>query len=65
MLPRRQRFRAWGGLFMLSLWFSGCFFLISYRLRSDDLELMEREVYEDLAKKKEVEKLQKETQLST
>ena len=34
----------------------GCFSLISYRLRSDDLELIEREVYEELQKKKEVER---------
>ena len=58
MLPRRQRFRAWIGLSMVGVWFAGCFFLIQYRLRSDDLELMEREVYEDLAKKKEVERMQ-------
>ena len=60
MLPRRQRFRAWFGLSMLIGWFGGWYALISYRLRADDLELMEREVYEDLAKKKEVERLQYE-----
>ena len=38
------------------LWFVGCYTLVSYRLRSDDLELMEREVYEELQKKKEVER---------
>ena len=37
-------------------WFLGCFSLIAYRLRSDDLELMEREVYEELQKKKEVQR---------
>ena len=37
-------------------WFAACFFLIAYRLRSDDLELMEREVYEELKTKKEVER---------
>jgi hypothetical protein len=40
----------------LCLWFVGCYTLVSYRLRSDDLELMEREVYEELQKKKEVER---------
>mmetsp|Transcript_21188 Transcript_21188/g.18809 ORF Transcript_21188/g.18809 Transcript_21188/m.18809 type:complete len:156 (+) Transcript_21188:3-470(+) len=59
MLQRKQRFKAWMGLGMVGVWFTSCFFLIQYRLRSDDLELMEREVYEDLAKKREVEKLQK------
>ncbi len=58
MLPRGQRFRAWRGLGMVGLWFAGCFFLIQYRLKSDDLELMEREVYEDLSKKREIEIMQ-------
>ena len=39
-------------------WFFGCFCLIAYRLRSDDLELMEREVYEELRLKKEVQRFQ-------
>ena len=36
--------------------------LIAYRLRSDDLELMEREVYEELKMKKEVERFMKKNQ---
>ena len=56
MLPRKQRFRAWMGLIFIGGWFVCCFALIAYRLRSDDLELMEREVYEELQKKKEVER---------
>ena len=32
---------------------------MSFRLRSDDLELMEREVYEELKMKKDVEKFMK------
>ena len=56
MLPRKQRFKVWFGLIMIGGWFVGCFSLIAYRLRSDDLELMEREVYEELSKKKEVER---------
>jgi hypothetical protein len=56
MLPRMQRFKVWGALSVLMLWFVGCYTLVSYRLRSDDLELMEREVYEELQKKKEVER---------
>ena len=42
MLPRRQRFKAWGALITIGGWFFFCFCLIAYRLRSDDLELMER-----------------------
>ena len=43
-------------LIFIGGWFFGCFCLIAYRLKSDDLELMEREVYEELQKKKEVER---------
>ena len=56
MLPRKTRFRVWAALFAVFGWFFSCFCLIAYRLRSDDLELMEREVYEELRMKKEVER---------
>ncbi len=56
MLPRRTRFKAWAALLGIGGWFAFCFALIAYRLRSDDLELMEREVYEELKMKKEVER---------
>ena len=56
MLPRKTRFKVWGALFVLAAWFGGCYSLVAYRLKSDDLELMEREVYEELQKKKEVER---------
>ena len=55
MLPRAQRFKVWMALTAIGGWFVGCFALVAYRLRSDDLELMEREVYEELKIKKEVE----------
>ena len=58
MPPRAQRFKVWGALGAIGLWFTGCFSLVAYRLRSDDLELMEREVYEELRVKKEVERFQ-------
>ena len=56
MLPRRTRFKVWAALIGIVGWFASCFCLIAYRLRSDDLELMEREVYEELRMKKEVER---------
>lgn len=56
MLPRVQRFKVWGALSVITFWFVGCFALVAYRLRSDDLELMEREVYEELRVKKEVQR---------
>ena len=62
MLPRKIRFKVWGALLGLCFWFLSCFFLIAYRLRSDDLELMEREVYEELKMKKQVEKFMEKSQ---
>lgn len=56
MLPRAQRIKVWFALTAIGGWFVGCFALVALRLRSDDLELMEREVYEDLKVKKEVER---------
>ena len=54
MLPRFQRFKVWFALLAIGGWFMGCYTLVAYRLKSDDLELMEREVYEELRMKKEV-----------
>ena len=48
----------WLALTAIGLWFTGCFSLVAYRLKSDDLELMEREVYEELKVKKEVQRFQ-------
>ena len=58
MLPRAQRIKVWLALLAIGGWFVGCFSLVAYRLRSDDLELMEREVYEELKLKKEVQRFQ-------
>ena len=58
MLPRQQRLKVWLALTAIGLWFTGCFSLVAYRLKSDDLELMEREVYEELKIKKEVQRFQ-------
>ena len=63
MLPRWQRFKVWSALLAIGGWFFGCFSLVAYRLRSDDLELMEREVYEELKVKKEVERYQERQKL--
>ena len=62
MLPRRTRFKAWGALGVIVGWFVACYSIVSFRLRSDDLELMEREVYEELKMKKDVEKFMKRSQ---
>ena len=60
MLPRRSRIKVWLAFTGIFSWFYGCFRLVAYRLRSDDLELMEREVYEELKMKKEVERFMNE-----
>ncbi len=54
MLPRKVRFKAWGGLFMVSGWVAFCFSMLAYRLRGDDLDIMERQVYDELAEKKKL-----------
>ena len=54
MLPRNQRLKVWLALTAIGGWFFSCYALVAFRLRSDDLELMEREVYEELKMKKEV-----------
>ena len=51
----------WLALSAIVGWFGACFCLIAYRLKSDDLELMEREVYEELKMKKEVERFMKKS----
>jgi len=56
MLTRTVRFKCWSAIIVLFGWFFGCFSLISYRLKSDDLELMERETYEELEQKKKIER---------
>jgi hypothetical protein len=56
MLPRNKRLNVWLALGGIGTWFFSCFCLVAYRLRSDDLELMEREVYEELRVKKEVQR---------
>ena len=63
MMPRKERFKSWFALSVILGWFYFCYALLSYRLRADDLELMEREVYEELAKKKEVERMIREQDL--
>ena len=57
-LPRMKRAKVWMALSAIGFWFFSCFSLVAYRLRSDDLELMEREVYQELKVKKEVERFQ-------
>ncbi len=47
MLTMRTRIKVWGALFGIGLYFYLCYKLIRYRLKADDLDLMEREVNEE------------------
>ena len=40
MLPRKLRFKVWGGFLLVSGWVGFCFSLLAYRLKADDLDLM-------------------------
>ena len=56
MLPRKTRLKVWGALLGVGTWFAFVFSLLAFRLKSDDLEPMEREVYEELKVKNQVKK---------
>ena len=59
MLNIGVRFRVWRALFGIGIYFFFCYKLIVYRLKSDDLELMEREVKEDENLKSKIKELNK------
>lgn len=47
MLNMRTRIKVWGALFGVGVYFYLCYKLIKFRLKADDLDLMEREVNEE------------------
>ncbi len=47
MLNMRTRIKVWGALFGTGIYFYLCYKLIKFRLKADDLDLMEREVNEE------------------
>jgi hypothetical protein len=55
MLNMRTRIKVWGALCGVLLYTYLTYKLIRYRLKADDLDLMEREVYEDVIIKKKLE----------
>ena len=59
MLNPRIRFKVWLMLFGIGMYFFLCYKLMLYRLKSDDLDLMEREVNEDESIKSKVKELNK------
>jgi hypothetical protein len=59
MLNMRTRIKVWGALCGFILYTYLTYRLIMYRLKADDLDLMEREVYEDVIIKKKLDALNK------
>ncbi len=57
MLNMKTRFKIWGAMFCVGLYFYLTYRLIIYRLKSDDLDLMEREVNEEFRIKKKLNEL--------
>lgn len=59
MLNMRTRIKVWGAMAFMGLYFFACYKLILYRLKSDDINLMEREVKEDFKLKMKIEEFNK------
>jgi hypothetical protein len=59
MLNMRTRLKVWGALGAFAIYTYLTYRLIMYRLKADDLDLMEREVYEDVVIKKKLEEMNK------
>ncbi len=55
MLNMRTRLKIWGALFGVGLYIYATYRLIIYRLKSDDLDLMEREVNEEFKIKRKID----------
>jgi hypothetical protein len=56
-LDSRLRKKVWLALGVAALYFYACYRLIIFRLKSDDLDLMEREVEEEFKLKKKIKEL--------
>jgi hypothetical protein len=57
MLNMRTRIKVWGALCLVGLYFYLSYRLIIFRLKADDLDLMEREVNEEFKLKKKIQEL--------
>jgi hypothetical protein len=57
MLNMKTRMRVWGALSLAGVYFYLCYRLIIYRLKSDDLDLMEREVNEEFKLKTKLKEI--------
>ena len=59
MLNMRTRIKVWGAMGFTIVYFYLCYKLIRYRLKADDLDIMEREVNEEFRLKLKVEEFNK------
>ncbi len=59
MLSMSTRIKVWGALFGVGVYFCFCYKLIKYRLKADDLDLMEREVNEEYKLKLKIDEFNK------
>ncbi len=57
MLNMRTRVKVWGALFCVGVYFYLSYRLIIFRLKADDLDLMEREVDEEFKLKRKIKEL--------
>ncbi len=57
MLNMRTRLKIWGAMFSVCLYVYATYRLIIYRLKSDDLDLMEREVNEEFKIRRKIDEL--------
>lgn len=59
MLSMRTRLKVWGSLLGVGVYFYLCYRLIKFRLKADDLDLMEREVSEEYKLKLKIDEFNK------
>jgi hypothetical protein len=59
MLNMKTRVKVWSALFLVGVYFYLCYRLIIFRLKSDDLDLMEREVNDEFKLKTKIKELNK------
>lgn len=57
MLNMSTRLKVWGALFCVGAYFYLCYRLIIFRLKADDLDLMEREVNDEFKLKTKINEL--------
>jgi len=57
MLNMKTRVKVWGAMMFAGLYFYLCYKLIRYRLKADDLDLMEREVSEEFKLKTKLKEI--------